>query len=174
MTTTFEATPDQPVQEASKRKGRKAKPVVVPATEQPAPEPEQPEQPEAEKPTKRAKPKKVAKGPAPQMTLSELCDHYLAHLEATKSPGTAVSYKMELDRACEFLGADTSIGSLTQDDVRRFNDCKLVMCKRNGKPKAAPSYLKTQRVLRLALVWAATDRKWLESAPIPQDESESK
>ncbi len=38
---------------------------------------------------------------------------------------------------------------------------------KNGRPKAAPSYLKTQRVLRLALAWAET-QGWLDRAPIPQ------
>jgi hypothetical protein len=183
MTTTFEATPvTEPAPEPKPKKGKKAKkpvpasvtpasepvqePTSEPATEQPATEPS--------KPAKRAKPKKVAKGLAPEMTLADLADHYLAHLEATKSAGTALSYKMELDRAVEFLGADTTIGSLTPDDVRRFNASKIVMCKKDGKAKAQPSYLKTQRVLRLALVWAANDRKWLESAPIPVETAESK
>lgn len=177
MTITHTTTPDQPVPEAPKRKGKKkSKPAEGPATEQPAPEPEPTttEQPEPAKPAKRAKPKKVAKGPCPEMTLADLADHYLAHLEATKSAGTSLSYKMELDRAVAYLGADTAIGTLTPDDILRFNGSRLVMCKKDGKPKAAPSYLKTRRVLRLALVWAANDRKWLESAPIPVETAESK
>jgi hypothetical protein len=39
------------------------------------------------------------------------------------------------------------------------------MRKKNGSPKAQPSFLKTQRVLRLALTWAANDRKWIEWVP---------
>lgn len=181
MTTTFEATPvpesaPEPKPKKAKKSKRPAATTEAPAAQEPTPEEPTTEQavPEPSKPAKRAKPKKVAKGRAPEMTLADLADHYLAHLEATKSAGTALSYKMELDRAVEYLGAETTIGSLTPDDVRRFNASKIVMCKKDGKPKAQPSYLKTQRVLRLALVWAANDRKWIESAPILVETADSK
>lgn len=166
MTITHEATPvAEPAPEPRPKKAKKAK--VRAATTEPVPAPEPSEQPA--KTEKRAKPKKAPKGPAPSMTLAELAEHYLAHLQATKSAGTALSYKMELDRAVDYLGADTTIGSLTPDDILRFNGSRLVMCKKDGKtPKAAPSYLKTQRVLRLALVWAA-EQGWIETAPIPAD-----
>ena len=48
-------------------------------------------------------------------------DHYLAHLEGTKSAGTALSYKMELDRAVDYLGAETPIGTLTPFDGLTIN-----------------------------------------------------
>lgn len=180
MTITHETTPDQPVQEEPKRKGKRVKdttPVDIPATEQPASEPTatQPMTTEpSQQPAKRGKPKKAPKGPAPLMTLAELGEHYVAHLEATKSAGTALSYKMEIDRAVAFLGADTPIHTITREDVARFNASDIVMRKKNGSPKAAPSYLKTQRVLRLALTWAAHDRKWIEWVPFAQSEAESK
>jgi hypothetical protein len=165
MTLTHEATPvPDATPEPKPKRGKKATPAT---TETPASEPtpessiEQP----APEPTKRAKPKKVAKGPCPEMPLAELGAHYITHLEATKSAGTALSYKMEIDRAVAFLGADTPIHCITRDDVERFNASDLVMRKRDGTPKAQPSFLKTQRVLRLALTWAAHDRKWIEWVP---------
>lgn len=96
-------------------------------------------------------PKKTA-----SITLAELSERYLQHLEAEgRSRGTVFSYSMELNVAQRELGADISIGALAQEDIARFNACDRVMKLRSGKPKAAPSYLKTQRVLRLALAWAA-------------------
>jgi hypothetical protein len=74
---------------------------------------------------------------------------------------------MEMTCATRFLGADTTIVSLTPDEVLRFNNSKEVMKLKNGRPKAQPSYLKTQRVLRLSLVYAA-DKGWIESAPLPE------
>jgi hypothetical protein len=179
MTTTFEVTPvPESAPESKPKKGKKAKasaaasetPASEPAQEEPAPEPTTPE-PKRKKST----PKRPAKGPCPEMTLRELCEHYLAHLETTKSKGTCTSYAMELSRACEYLKDDTMIGTLAPADIARFNGSLFVMFKKDGKTrKAAPSYLKTRRVLRLALVWAANDRKWLESAPIPVETAESK
>ena len=170
MTITHEANPEPEAAPVLPKPKKAKKPVAeTSATEQPAPETSEPAKPE-----KRAKPKKVAKGPAPEMPLADLADHYLAHLNATKSAGTALSYKMELDRAVAFLGADTPIHCITRDDVERFNASDIVMKKRDGSPKAQPSYLKTQRVLRLALTWAAHDRKWIEWVPFAQSEADSK
>jgi hypothetical protein len=96
-------------------------------------------------------PKKTA-----SITLAELTTRYTAHMEdAGKSRGTVFSYESELRLAQRELGADLSIGALAQEDIARFNASDRVMKLKNGKPKAAPSYLKTQRVLRLALAWAA-------------------
>lgn len=180
MTITHEATPaPESTPESKPKKAKKAK-LPVPTTEtpgtEPTPEAESPatNEPEPEKPAKRAKPKKAPKGPAPEMTLAELGDDYIAHLQATKSAGTALSYKMEIDRAAAFLGADTPISCITREDISRFNASDIVMRKRDGSPKAQPSYLKTQRVLRLALTWAAHDRKWIEWVPFAQSETDSK
>lgn len=85
------------------------------------------------------------------ITLAELTDGYTKHLEdAGKSRGAVFSYESELCLARKGLGADLSIGAITRDDIERFNACDSVM-KLNGKPNAAPSFVKTQRVLRLAL-----------------------
>ena len=118
-----------------------------------------------------ARPKKKPtkpSGPVPVVSLKELGDRFIAHLSASgKSAGTASSYAMELKTASKVLGADTAIGSLTPDDVEKFFNSNEVMKLKSGKPKAAPSFLKTQRVLRLALVWAV-EQKWIETAPLPE------
>lgn len=171
MTVTHEATPvaeSAPESKPKKAKKAKAPAASEPAQEQPAPEPSEPA-------ATKSKPKKPAKRPVPLITMKLLSERYVQHLaEAGKSQGTALSYLIEMTTATKYLGEDTPIASLTPDDVRRFNDSKIVMCKRDGKtPKAAPSFLKTQRVLRLALVWAA-EQGWIEVAPIPADTAESK
>jgi hypothetical protein len=49
-----------------------------------------------------------------------------------------------------------------------FFTCDRVMKTRTGVAKERPTFLKTQRVLRLALVWAQ-DAGLIERAPLPED-----
>ena len=104
-----------------------------------------------------AKKKTNASAPIdPNLTLTQLCKQYCEHMENEgKSPGTRLSYMMELSTAVDELGAETPVASLTAADIERFNNCASVMKLRSGKPKAEPSYMKTRRVIRLALTWAA-------------------
>jgi hypothetical protein len=76
--------------------------------------------------------------------------------KAGKSGGTIWSYGMELQAAQAELGADTLVGMLTPEDIRKFETSKRVnKLAKSGKPKAEPSVAKTKRVLRLAVTWAA-------------------
>ena len=121
------------------------------------------------KPTKKSGKSKRSKAEiGASLTLDELAERYLKHLEeAGKSHGTCFSYAIELRTACKALGVETLVGSLTANDVQLYFESDAVMKLKNGKPKAQPSYLKTRRVLRLALCWAV-EKGWLESAPIPE------
>jgi hypothetical protein len=121
---------------------------------------------------KGGKPKRSKAEIGASLTLGELAERYLKHLEETgKSNGTCFSYAIELKTAQRELGADTLIASLTPEQVRAYFESPAVMKLKSGRPKAQPSFLKTQRVLRLALVWAV-ERKWLAEAPLPKsDES---
>jgi len=110
--------------------------------------------------------KKKAKTDA---TLSDLAEKYLRHMEnAGKSNGTIFSYKLELATALDALGAETRLADLTSEKVMLFFGSDRVQKKRNGKKKSPLSIAKTQRVLRLALVWAAKS-KLIERAPLPED-----
>jgi hypothetical protein len=163
MTITHEAVAGEAPQAAKAPKTKKAKKPTPIAAIESAPQQPATDTPEPEKPAKRGK----SKRPVPLITMKLLSERYIEHLIASgKSPGTAMSYLLDITTATKFLGEDTKILSITPDDVRRFNDSAVVMRKKNGQPKAAPSYLKSQRVLRLALVWAA-EQGWIESAPIP-------
>jgi hypothetical protein len=114
------------------------------------------------------KPRK-AKKPKADITLEDLAAKYLAHLEdAGKSNGTLFSYKLELVTALDEIGKDTLISTLTPARVLEYFTCDRVMKTRTGVAKARPTFLKTQRVLRLALVWAA-DAGLIERAPVPED-----
>ncbi len=109
------------------------------------------------------------------ITLAELSERYLQHLEAEgRSRGTVFSYSMELNVAQRELGADRSIGAISRSDIETYNASDRVMKLRSGKPKAAPSYLKTQRVLRLALAWAAQTGLIATSPAEPADEPDAK
>ena len=134
----------------------------------PIQEPAQTEAPTEPKPKKGKKSKRET---GQSMTLAELAKRYIDSLEeAGKSEGTMFSYRIELRTALKHFGDETLISSLTPDDVRRYFDSSVVMKLKSGRPKAMPSYLKTQRVLRLALCFAV-ERKWLEVAPLPEAEA---
>ncbi|MCK6447897.1 MAG: hypothetical protein L6Q99_16005 [Planctomycetes bacterium] len=101
------------------------------------------------------------------ITLGELSERYLKSLEEKGAgPGTIASYGMELKLAQKQLGSETPIGLFTVDRIAEYFASDAVMKTRAGTPKAPPTYLKSQRVLRLALAWAA-EQKLIEAAPIP-------
>ncbi|MBK7877800.1 MAG: hypothetical protein IPJ77_19130 [Planctomycetes bacterium] len=104
-----------------------------------------------------------------ETTLAEMAEGYLAHLEASgKSNGTIFSYRLELAVALDELGAETKLAELTSERVLAFFASDRVNKTRTGVLKARVSVLKTQRVLRQALVWAA-ERRLVEKAPLPED-----
>jgi len=108
-----------------------------------------------------------ARKPKGDITLAELAERYIKHLEDDgKSPGTCAGYTAELRLALKHLGGDTPIASITPAQVAEYFDSKPVTKLRSGKKKSQLSIDKTRRVLRLALVWAA-EKKWIESVPIP-------
>ena len=100
-------------------------------------------------------------------TLSDAASKYLVWLDNDGAGlGTLSSYRGELQLAMREIGEDTLLSELTVERVQEFFDSDAVMLTRSGKPKAKPTFDKTRRVLRLALVWAANE-KLIESAPIP-------
>jgi hypothetical protein len=131
------------------------------ATETPVPVEETP----APKPKKAKKPKPATA----DIKLEDLAARYLQHLEdAGKSNGTLFSYKLELVTALDEIGRETRLADLTPTRVLEFFTCDRVMKTRTGVQKARPTFLKTQRVLRLALVWAQ-DAGLIDKAPLPED-----
>jgi hypothetical protein len=114
------------------------------------------------------KPTKATRKPKPPITLAELAEKYLEHLERDgKSSGTCSSYGAELKLACKELGSDTKIADITPAMVGGYFGSKVVTKLRSGRNKAKPSVDKTRRVLRLALCWAV-ERKLIASAPLPE------
>jgi hypothetical protein len=145
---TLDAAPVEPAQEVI------ATETPVPVVETPAP--------------KVKKPKKPKPATA-DITLEDLAGKYLQHLEdAGKSNGTLFSYKLELVTALDEIGRETKLADLTPTRVLEFFVSDRVMKTRTGVAKAAPTYKKTRRVLRLALVWAQ-DAGLIERAPLPED-----
>jgi hypothetical protein len=122
-----------------------------------------PEAPASKPPKKKNAPK-----PKADLTLADLAEKYIRHLDDQgKSPGTCSSYGAELKLAIKHFGAETAIASITPAQVREYFESKAVTKLRTGKKKSQLSIDKTRRVLRLALVWAA-EKKWIASAPIPE------
>jgi hypothetical protein len=113
--------------------------------------------------------KRSKKSKASDITLEDLAGKYLAHLEEVgKSNGTLFSYKLELVTALDELGRGTKLADLTPTRVLEFFASDRVMKTRTGVAKAVPTFKKTRRVLRLALVWAQ-DAGLIEEAPLPED-----
>jgi len=130
------------------------------ATDDPAPKTDEPVE---------AEPAPKKKSKKDDATLAYLADRYLANMErAGKSNGTCFSYKLELATAMSELGADTLLSDLTPEKVALYFGCARVNKKKNGKVKSPLSIAKTQRVLRLALVWAEK-AKLIAKAPLPED-----
>jgi len=109
------------------------------------------------------------------MTLAQLADSYLHHLEAVgKSEGTVRSYRGDLNVALRVLGAETKVSDLTEKKVRGFFESDAVTKKRDGKPRNPITVAKQRRVLRLAVEWLV-EVGVLKAAPIPElDEPKAK
>jgi len=106
--------------------------------------------------------------PSPSLTLAQLADSYLHHLEAVgKSEGTVRSYRGDLKVALRLLGAETKVADLTEKKVRGFFESDAVCRKRDGKPRNPITVAKQRRVLRLALCWLV-EVGVLKQAPIPE------
>jgi hypothetical protein len=121
-------------------------------------------------PTAKAPKGKKSKRTIPSnVTLEQVCEGYLAHMEtAGKSPGTIFSYKLEIITALDELGAKTLMSELTAERVLQFMVSDRVTRTKTGVEKAQPTVAKTRRVLRLALTWAE-EAKLIEKAPLPED-----
>jgi hypothetical protein len=132
-------------------------------------EPE-PATPKKTKTTRKAKAAKAKPNPT-DLTLADLCERYIKHLEQVgKSNGTIFSYSAELKLACAELGRDTKIASITPEQLQAFYDCPRVTTLRSGRPKAPASVAKSRRVIRLALCYAL-EQKWLDKVPLPASEA---
>ncbi len=106
--------------------------------------------------------------PKDKITLSLLADAYKAEMERVgKSPGTCASYMAELAVALGELGADIPLREVTPERVAEFFRSDRVNRLKSGKPKSPLSIAKTQRVLRLSLVFAE-QQGWVEKAPLPE------
>jgi hypothetical protein len=120
---------------------------------------------------KKATAEKVAGKPPKEgskITLSQLADSYLRHLETKgKSTSTVMSYGIDLKLAQTVLGKDTQVKSLTPKKVQEYFDSDRVVKTLKGKPKAMPGIDKTRRVLRLALKWLE-EVGVLQKAPLPE------
>ncbi len=118
----------------------------------------------AKKPTIGAQ---SATSPKVGLTLAQLAESYLKHLEEIgKSPATVFSYKMDLKIARDHFGDETPVIDLTPEKVAHFFDSDAVTKRKNGKPKTEVTINKIRRVLRLALVWAK-ETKLIDSVPLP-------
>ena len=110
--------------------------------------------------------------PKDEITLGLLADAYAAEMErAGKSAGTCASYAMELKVALAEIGADVPIREVTPERVGEFFASDRVNKLKNGRSKSPLSIAKTQRVLRLSLVFAE-QQGWVEKAPLPEPKTE--
>lgn len=117
--------------------------------------------------TPKPRGKRKAKEAHVAVTLAQTAEGYLRSLEdAGKSQGTVFSYRLELVMALSELGTETAIAELTTERVQAFFESDRVTKTRTGVEKARVSVLKTRRVVRQMLVWAA-EAELVEHAPVP-------
>lgn len=103
--------------------------------------------------------KRAARTKTTSLTLGELADRYLRHLEARGATlSTRFSYQLELGVALDVLGRHTRVADLTPERLAAFYACDRVTKTRSGAPKARVSIEKTRRVVRQAVGWGDTER----------------
>jgi hypothetical protein len=123
--------------------------------------------PTAAKTAAAKKPTPKGKKPPRDITVGQLAESYLCHLEAIgKSRGTVFSYGIELKTAVKHFGADTRAASLTTKQVREYFEGDAVTKNRKGKPKSQLTIDKTRRVFRFAVEWLA-EVGVIKDPPIP-------
>lgn len=99
------------------------------------------------------------------ITMLELGARFAGHLEASgKSGVTREVYAKDLQLAIAFLGESTPIAELDAARIEAFEQSQSVTTTSMGRPKAKPTVDRTRRVLRLALVHAAS-QGWIAAAP---------
>ena len=125
-------------------------------------------------PTARAAKGKAAPKPDSTITLGELSESFLRHLELIgKSRGTVFSYGIELKAPAKHFGEDTKVTSLTVKKVADYFESDAVTKNRKGKAKDEKTVAKTRRVFRQALLWLA-EVGVLEVAPLPETKKRDK
>lgn len=90
----------------------------------------------------------------PKLTLAHAQRRWIdEHLLGRMTEASLKSYALDLGIANEFFGPDCPLDDITAREIERFNSSQAVNFKPNGKPKAEPTILKTQRVLRMCLTY---------------------
>lgn len=104
-----------------------------------------------------------------KVTITGITHGFISYMRDDEgcTESTLASYLNDLKVAHEFFGADTDVEALTPERVAEFFTSDAVTKKRGGAPKSPISIAKTQRVFRLALIWAVANAL-IEVAPLPQ------
>lgn len=103
-------------------------------------------------------------------SLREAAELYLKSLEENGSSESTLSgYKAELRKALEVLGEETTLGDLTEEEVKKYFRSKRVTCKRDGTKRNTLTIDRSRRVLRLCLRHAE-EQGLVDKAPVPKEE----
>ena len=103
------------------------------------------------------------------LTLDQATKEYIEHLrQAGKKERTLYTYGKDFEQIAAFFGADKKLSAIRSMDVGRFLKSDDLLKLPSGKERAKPTVDKTVRVLRMFLVWAAS-QGYMEKAPLPKD-----
>jgi hypothetical protein len=117
---------------------------------------------------RKAKAEGTQPAPSSGLTMRGLADGFIASLQAKGAGiGTVFSYHLDMNLALRHFGEHTLVSSLSPKKVENFNTSDVVCKTKTGRAKAPTGILKTQRVLRQALQWAAASGH-IDVAPIPE------
>lgn len=93
--------------------------------------------------------------PSATMTVAQLADAYLHHLEAKgKTASTVRSYRGDLNVAIRELGDQTKTADLTNERIQAYFDSDAVCKNRQGERRSEITIAKVRRVFRMAMGWS--------------------
>ncbi len=102
------------------------------------------------------------------MKLKALTEQYLEALKTDgKSERTLYTYGKDLEQILTFFGGEREVDSINKPEVGKFLKSDELLRLPNGKDRAPQTVKKTQRVLRMLLVYAV-NHGLLNEAPLPK------
>ena len=111
----------------------------------------------------------------PALRLGELIEDYEAHLPNTRSESYRKEQPRKLRRVADFFGHNQKVSSLSESDVHRYSEARLMGKTGSGKAVRRGTVWSELTALKIACRWA-TKRKLLRENPlaeisIPQERS---
>jgi len=105
----------------------------------------------------------------PTLALAPAIAAYLQALAAQgKHPRTLYTYGKDCEQILAYFGPEKRLSNILPAHIARFfKSDELLKVSKTGKDRAPATILKTQRVLRMLLIWAV-EQGWISTLPWPK------